>query len=576
MTKAVSALAVLALAGTAVLPPEPGGAPAATSELRDVVARFAADRDALQRRYPIAASRERSDRLRRFHREWSERASGIDFEGLGTEGRIDHLLLRNQAAYDTTLLEREVERTAQGAALLPFAATILSLAQARLRMESVEPADAASRLTAAAESVTAERKALTGASPRAVPPLQAFRAQEQIEALKKDLEAWYEFSAGYDPAFTWWVAAPYRKMAGALDDYRATLREKVLGVEAGGDEPIVGTPIGREALVRDLAAELIPYTPEELLELGERELVWGEREMRKAAGEMGLGDDWRAALEKVKTLHVPPGRQAELVRDLGREAETYLETHGLVTVPPLAKEIWRMRMMSPERQKVNPFFTGGEVISVSFPTDTMEHADKLMSLRGNNEAFARATVFHELIPGHHLQAFMNARYNTHRAAFATPFWREGWALYWEMLLWDRGFARGPEDRLGALFWRNHRAARILFSLRFHLGLWTPQQCIDFLVERVGHERANATAEVRRSFNGSYPPLYQLAYMVGGLQFRALRAELVAPGRMTDRDFHDAVLQGGPMPVEMVRARLRGDALPSDFRARWRFVESAGR
>jgi uncharacterized protein (DUF885 family) len=90
---------------------------------------------------------------------------------------------------------------------------------------------------------------------------------------------------------------------------------------------------------------------------------------------------------------------------------------------------------------------------------------------------------------------------------------------------------------------------------------------------VGHERANATAEVRRSFNGTYPPLYQLAYMVGGLQFRALRPELVRPGGMTDRQFHDAVLTGGPMPVEMVRARLRADALPRDHRARWRFVET---
>ena len=138
--------------------------------------------------------------------------------------------------------------------------------------------------------------------------------------------------------FTWWVAAPYKKMTGALDGYRAALREKVLGIAAGEDEPIVGTPIGREALVADLAAELVPYTPEELLELGERELQPGaSAEMKKAAREMGLGDDWKAALEKVKTLHVAPGRQPELVRDLAREAEEYLEKHGLVTVPPLAE-----------------------------------------------------------------------------------------------------------------------------------------------------------------------------------------------------------------------------------------------
>ena len=82
---------------------------------------------------------------------------------------------------------------------------------------------------------------------------------------------------------------------------------------------------------------------------------------------------------------------------------------------------------------------------------------------------------------------------------------------------------------------------------------TPQQCIDFLVERVGHERANATAEVRRSFNGDYSPLYQLAYMMGALQFRALQKELVDPGKMTLREFHDAILKSGNMPIEMIRA-----------------------
>jgi uncharacterized protein (DUF885 family) len=227
-------------------------------------------------------------------------------------------------------------------------------------------------------------------------------------------------------------------------------------------------------------------------------------------------------------------------------------------------------MMSPERQKVNPFFTGGEVISVAFPTDEMEHEDKLMSMRGNNRHFARATVHHELIPGHHLQFFMTSRFNSHRRVFQTPFWVEGWALYWEMLLWDEGFPESPEDRIGMLFWRMHRAARIIFSLRFHLGEMTPDEAIDFLVDRVGHERANATAEVRRSFNGSYPPLYQAAYMLGGLQIRALREELVGSGRMTDREFHDTILQGGQMPIEMVRARLLGEPPPRDFVTSWRF------
>jgi uncharacterized protein (DUF885 family) len=171
---------------------------------------------------------------------------------------------------------------------------------------------------------------------------------------------------------------------------------------------------------------------------------------------------------------------------------------------------------------------------------------------------------------------MTSRYNTHRRVFSTPFWTEGWALYWEMLLWDLGFPRTPEDRMGMLFWRTHRAARIIFSLRFHLGEMTPQEAVDFLVDRVGHERANAEGEVRRSFAGDYSPLYQAAYMLGGLQFRALREELVDSGVMTDRQLHDAILRGGGMPVEMVRARLSGELLTRDHAARWRFAGEPGR
>jgi len=209
---------------------------------------------------------------------------------------------------------------------------------------------------------------------------------------------------------------------------------------------------------------------------------------------------------------------------------------------------------------------------VSYPTDSMAHDDKLMSMRGNNPHFSMATVHHELIPGHHLQGYMTARYNTHRNLFGTPFWTEGWSLYWEMLLWDLGFPKTPQDRMGMLFWRSHRLARIIFSLKVHLGQMTPQEAVDFLVARVGHERANAEAEVRRSFNGTYSPLYQAGYMIGGLQIRSLHRELVQSGRMTNRDFHDAIMQGGRMPIEMVRARLMGTELKRDHRAAWKFIQ----
>ena len=188
---------------------------------------------------------------------------------------------------------------------------------------------------------------------------------------------------------------------------------------AARQSEIVGNPIGREALLSELQYEMIAYTPEELIEIARKELAWCEDQMKKAAREMGKGDDWKAALEHVKTLHVEPGKQPALIRDLALEAIDYMDRNNLVTIPQLCRDSWRMDMMSPERQLVNPFFTGGEVISVSFPTNTMPHEAKLMSLRGNNIHFSRATVFHEVIPGHHLQGYMTSRYKTYRRPFNT-------------------------------------------------------------------------------------------------------------------------------------------------------------
>ncbi len=560
------------------------GAIGETSELRDTVALFTADRRALTRRYDVDYSPVRRERMRQFYSAWRTRLADVDSQALSQEGRVDYVLLDNELRYRLELLDREERQYTEMNPSLPFAATIMDLEENRRRLEPIDPSDAAAILADLAEVIdsTRERAATVrreqhdaDVSPTPadglLSPVVARRSAMLLDDLRETLERWNRFHAGYDPLFTWWTAKPYATADSALIEYRRFLRETVLGIRPGEPEPMIGDPIGAEGLRTDLAHEMIPYTVEELLAVAEREFAWCEAEYRKAAQEMGYGDDWRAALEQVKRSYLPPGGQPQLIADLAREAEAFLEERGLLTIPSLAKEVWRMEMMSPERQRVAPFFLGGEVIQVSYPTDGMTHEEKLMSMRGNNPHFSRATVHHELIPGHHLQGFMTARYNPHRGVFGTPFWTEGWALYWEMLLWDLGFPRSPEDRIGMLFWRSHRAARIIFSLRFHLGQMTPQEAVDFLVERVGHERANAEGEVRRSVAGDYSPLYQAAYMLGGLQFRALHEELVATGRMTDREFHDAILRGGTMPVEMVRASLTGEPLSPDHVARWRFA-----
>jgi len=559
------------------------------SELAQVVARYDADQEALGRRYGVDYSPARAKRLEAFTTQWTARLGEVAFDKLSQEGRVDYVLLRHELEYQQYQLKRSRQQLAEMQSYTPFAGTIFDLMEARRELKPVNQQDAGRTLALLAKQVDSVRKAVEKVAATKVDTTNTnvrdslrtarfvgFRTAGFVDELRTTLGQWYRYYSGYDPLFSWWAEDPFKKSDEALKGYSAMLREKVVGIKQGDTDPIIGDPIGAAGLEADLAHEMMPYTPERLIAIAEREYAWCEVEMKKASREMGFGDDWRKAVEKVKNTYVEPGKQPDLIRDLAREAEEFVTRRDLVTVPPLASEIWRMEMMTPERQRVAPFFLGGETILVSYPTDGMTHEEKMMSMRGNNPHFSRATVHHELIPGHHLQGFMNARYMTHRQVFSTPFWMEGWSLYWEMLLWDQGFARTPEDRVGMLFWRMHRTARIIFSLRFHLGTMTPQEAVDFLVERVGHERANAEAEVRRSFNGSYPPLYQVAYMIGGLQFRALHRELVESGRMTNRQFHDAILQGGRMPVEMVRARLENLPLKRDYKAQWRFDDPVSR
>lgn len=538
--------------------------------MREVIELYSEDQGSLRRTYSTPTSPERRERLRRFQEQWLARVDALDFDALDRDSKADWILLRNEIRHALALLDREAAREAEVAPLLASTPPLVALFEARRRFERVDPPRVAERLQEIADATKTLREELSKRPAEDFAPTLANRAVKLLGRLRDALGSWFRFYDGYDPAFTWWATAPEHALDHELDELAKLVKERF--VHAESEDALLGDPIGREALLQELAFEFVPYTPEELVAVAEREFAWCDERMLEASRELGYGDDWRAAQDHVADLYVEPGKQPELIRELAVEATEFVEARELLTVPPLAKETWRMEMMSPERQKTSPYFLGGETIQVSYPTASMEQADKLMSLRGNNEHFARATVFHEVIPGHHLQGFMNERHRPYRRLFDTPFSVEGWALYWEMRMWDLGFARGPEDRIGMLFWRKHRCARIVFSLSFHLGTMSAEECVDYLVERVGHERRNAEAEVRRSISGDYGPLYQCAYLLGGLQYRRLHGELVGSGAFGERAFHDAVLERNAIPVAVLRASLTDAPMERDFGPGWRFAD----
>ncbi len=89
------------------------------------------------------------------------------------------------------------------------------------------------------------------------------------------LDGWYQFYAGFDPEFSWWAEQPHGELKNELEEYGKVLNKLVTGDEKGADAPLVGDPIGAEALADDLAVEMLAYSPEELLAIGEREFELG-------------------------------------------------------------------------------------------------------------------------------------------------------------------------------------------------------------------------------------------------------------------------------------------------------------
>jgi uncharacterized protein (DUF885 family) len=562
------------------------------------VRRFAADLGTLYHFCDTELSVEQMGRFERFTASRLEDLAHVDFAVLNRQDQVDHILMRNKLQMAQLQLGRSRQDLESDRRYLPFLETILALDRDRRQAQPLDDAQAARDVAALVDQIKearelAEKKQAAGEGQQsedagedagepgtdekkkgcgyALSKSDALRVAKRVKTCQQRLGTWYKHYAAFRPQFEWWVKKPRAAADKSLAEYEKLLREKVAGAKKG-DGPLIGRPVGKERLEELIAGEFIPYSAEELIAIGEREFAWCVAEAKKAAKAMGF-DDRLKALEKVKNAYVDPGEQDQLVARYARESIAFIERHEVVTIPALCRELWNVDMIDANVQQRIPYaMYGGNRVMVAYATNGMEHDKKTMAMRGNNLHATRIVVAHEVIPGHHLQHFMAARYRSDRSVFKTPFCFEGWALYWEMRLWDLGFARGPEDRVGMLFWRMHRCARIIVSLRFHLGLMTPDEMVDFLVDEVGHEEAQARSEVRRYIGPGSGPLYQAAYMLGGLQFSRLHKQFV-PARMAEREFHDRLLRLGTIPVDLIRLSL-DEAVPlsPDYQGTWRFYD----
>jgi hypothetical protein len=337
------------------------------TEMPELITLFHADHAALDRFYFVQYSPERGKRYQDLCKQYLDKLDAIDYNGLTTGCKVDYILFRRD-------LNEEIHSYAEQAGLyrhlhddwFPFADTLYALEKDRRRGRHLDAHQVAATFYTITTRLRDLQKQLITDDHIGVQDVRS--AREIIGGLQYAAGSVFKFYNGYDPDFTWWVPGPYRQLDSALTVYDDAFKTKLTGKSFQKDSSgIVGNPIGRDEIVRQLQLEMIPYTPEELIQIANKEFAWCDREMLKASREMGFGDNWKAALEKVKNSYVPPGDQPTAMLELYNESIDFLKRKDLVTIPPMAEETWRMAMMSPELQKILPFFYGGEEFAIAYP-----------------------------------------------------------------------------------------------------------------------------------------------------------------------------------------------------------------
>jgi uncharacterized protein (DUF885 family) len=168
-----------------------------------------------------------------------------------------------------------------------------------------------------------------------------------------------------------------------------------------------------------------------------------------------------------------------------------------------------------------------------------------------------ALMLHEGVPGHHLQIAIQQELGNQpwfrRNAEVTAF-VEGWGLYAEFLGLEMGIYRDPYERFGKLSMEMWRACRLVVDTGIHWKGWTLDQARTCFTENSALAPKNIENELQRYIAG---PGQALAYKIGEMKLRELRqkAETVLGGQFDLRRFHDAVLWGGPLPLDLLESQI---------------------
>jgi uncharacterized protein (DUF885 family) len=343
----------------------------------------------------------------------------------------------------------------------------------------------------------------------------------------------------------------------ALERYGAFLKSDILPKARDDAKPgLVGVP-GGDACYQALIVNYttLPKSAQEVHALGLQEIERINDEMRVLAKELWGDADLAKALDRLRNdraLYFNDSQQVETAaRDALAAAKARIpeffrllpKTDCVVRPIPLYEApyttIAYYRQPFPDGSKPGEYFI-----------NTYEPAKR-------PRFEARVLAYHESIPGHHLQIAISQELEQvpafRRYGGVTAF-VEGWGLYSERLAGEMGLYPDKLDRMGVLSFDAWRASRLVVDSGMHALGWSRQQAIDFMLQHTALTPLNIDNEVDRYIS---TPGQALAYKIGQLEILRLRerARTALGPKFDIRSFHDAVLGGGAVSLEVLADRV---------------------
>lgn len=316
-------------------------------------------------------------------------------------------------------------------------------------------------------------------------------------------------------------------------------------------------PNGRayyEYLVRRFTT--LDIAPDDIHQIGLEEVRRIRSEMEAIINQVKFTGTFTEFLTFLRT---DPRFYAKTPEELLKQA-SYIAKQMDGQLPALFKTLPRLPYsVQPVPDHLAPKYTGGRYVGAPVGgTKPGYYWVNTYNLRSRPLYVLEALTFHEAVPGHHLQnalmreltAIPNFRRFASIAAFG-----EGWGLYSEWLGREAGFYRDPYSRFGQLTYEMWRACRLVVDTGLHAMGWSREQAMDYLESNTALSLHEIKTETDRYISW---PGQALAYKMGELKIRELRrAAEAALGTAFDvRDFHDAILANGPIPLAVLDDQIR--------------------